>query len=235
MSNNKSSLQAEIGLIEKFLRDYKINASVNKGASFVAGRSFAGPALVYLLRRFGFPDAGSDPHKHVCAYTLPVAKMPATNLLLTIHGTRARIGWQAQRDVYCRYVNEMQMLRGDGAWDILPGTVFMEQCHDATVVALTDLCRPVFVRDEAITIFGAVGGYGKPVAERYAGAGYGLDREWLAQPGVFLDFLDFVRQRGGGDRAAGIHAIMTEHKPAIDPGSVARMTELSLEELPGLV
>lgn len=41
MSNNKSSLQAEIGLIEKFLRDYKINASVNKSSSFVAGRSFA--------------------------------------------------------------------------------------------------------------------------------------------------------------------------------------------------
>lgn len=40
-TNNKSSLQAEIGLIEKFLRDYKINAGVNKGASFVAGRSFA--------------------------------------------------------------------------------------------------------------------------------------------------------------------------------------------------
>lgn len=41
MSNNKSSLQSEIGLIEKFLRDYRINASVNKSASFVAGRSFA--------------------------------------------------------------------------------------------------------------------------------------------------------------------------------------------------
>lgn len=38
---SQSSLQSEIGLIEKFLRDYRINASINKGASFVAGRSFA--------------------------------------------------------------------------------------------------------------------------------------------------------------------------------------------------
>lgn len=36
-----NKLQAEIGLIEKFFKDYRISARINQSASFVAGRSFA--------------------------------------------------------------------------------------------------------------------------------------------------------------------------------------------------
>lgn len=55
------------------------------------GRIPAGPALLYLIRRFGYTEWGGDDHKEVCCYYLPTT-VKGARVHITVKGTVAWLG-----------------------------------------------------------------------------------------------------------------------------------------------
>lgn len=123
----------------------------------------SGPWLCcYMIRRFGWPNHGSDPDKNLCSWCLTT---PLNWLCLCI-------------TPYMGTGNFHFAVRFDESHE---GRMFQEsrkltpEVRKAVEVALADLQRVVFVRDIPITPFGRLsdselGNY--PEAEPFADAGY---------------------------------------------------------------
>lgn len=156
----------------------------------------AGSAFMYLYRRFGFPNIGSDDHKHVCAYVIP-CEVKNTVIILYIHGGSCGISWTGTEEPYRHYHDDERDTRQSSQ-----KTEFMEQCHEAVRKVLNDLLRPVYVRDTPIWIFGKEGP-DLPAAEHSKTAGYGLPADLFEDIDMFYELLELARIRGTGNFALG--------------------------------
>ncbi len=107
----------------------------------------AGKAFLYLFRRFGPPEHGSDPRKEVCIYVLPTA-ISGLCLTILIGGRTAYIQDWATRTVWNTYYQAAPRTGGDGK--------FCQQCEQVFTDTLRELLRPVRVRDLYINLVGEV-------------------------------------------------------------------------------
>ena len=164
----------------------------------------AGKAFLYLYRRFGFPNSGSDRHKSVCEYMIECSA-PGTFVILTVRSTLCKITWSARRKQFNQYYDDERTTRRRKK-----KTKWMEQCHESTKEVLRDLLRPVFVRDVPIWIFGAEdeGGISLESAEPAKTAGYGLSSDLFEDIGAFYDLIDHVRGLGYGSFAKGAKLVV---------------------------
>lgn len=165
----------------------------------------SGKAFVYLYRRFGFTASGSDGQKEVCDYVIPTSH-PEVFVVIHIGATRAYLGVTSTREAHRRYTQEELGSLG-------VATVYMQQIHQAVEDCLRDLLRPVRVRDVAINLLGVVPDADvNDEAERSPAAGYGVPGDCYREPGLFFDFVKWVREQGDGDFVAGMLKTMGERK-----------------------
>lgn len=102
-----------------------------------------GTLLAYMVRRFGPPNHGSDDYKQICAW---IVTTPQDGLYLSVSpslsGPRYSFGYLIGREHY-------HFSRDDNDPVILAGT-------EALRVAITDLLRPVWVRDQSMNAIGVL-------------------------------------------------------------------------------
>jgi len=164
----------------------------------------AGHAFLYLFRRFGFPNIGSDDHKNVCAYAIP-CEVQGTFVILKIGGTRCSIGWTATEELFNRYMEEERLMR-----HLPENSEFVTQCNWAIRKTLRDLLRPVFVRDVQRWIFGLQYNRELTPAKPFKSAGYGLSEDLFEDPNVLYELIDHIRDMGKGNFAAGARKVLEE-------------------------
>ena len=149
--------------------------------------------FLYFFRRFGFPKTGSDAEKSVCMYYIP-SSQPGVWVSVIVDGVNAY--WSLETS---------NRLNGQ-----LSDSTVVATCQNALRELLTDLIRPVVVRDSFITVFGAATAddVRKGSVEYSHMAGWGVPTDAYADPEVFLDFMAWVKRQGHGDVVAGMKSIM---------------------------
>lgn len=178
----------------------------------------AGPALVYLMRRFGYPNIGSDAYKEVCDYLLPTGQDGAY-LIIHIEGTSAQLGLTVDKET--RSALLAQMLPGHGQKLWVEETELGQACIEACAATLRDLLRPVRVRDVWIDILGRTepGDLGKwnEVEERYENtaapwhaAGYGVPEGCYDDPVLFIRFMTLIKELGDSNVANGMRQAINQ-------------------------
>ncbi len=199
-----------MGKIAKRIGDERIGDSCNVAS---------GSALVYLYRRFGFTQFGSDPDKAVCRYLIETS-MRGFYLVFDIGGVNTFIRCTADYALFDRYGQEAQAAYPET-------TEFMCECHDVAEACLRDLLRPVFVRDVPITLLGRataaeLGEYNEEVerppneAQRSLMAGYGVQIEAYQEPNRYFAFMGLVEGAGGGNLVEGMKAVTELINKGID-------------------
>lgn len=145
-----------------------------------SGHVPTGPALAYLIRRFGYPISGSDDDKEICSYWLTTPD-PLTFVDVSVRGTKVDFIPAVPQKVW-----EGSKLEQEAA---------LTHCR----VTLQSLLVPVFVRDRAINILGEVDENTLPLipdpddanemislsVEPHPSAGYAVPRDWWADPEAY--------------------------------------------------
>lgn len=164
----------------------------------------AGPAFLYLFRRFGFPASGSDAHKEVCVYYFPLA-VEGTFLRVFVGGRHAWLGIALSPEVHNALIDQAVGTRVRDE-----RTELGQQILDAAEVVFRDLFRPVFVRDIPINLLGEVTEEAKvgAVVERSQMAGYGVPRGCYDNPVLFLEAVREIRDLGGGSIPEGLQKVL---------------------------
>jgi hypothetical protein len=172
----------------------------------------SGPALIYLLRRFGYPTVNSDPVKEVCAYALPTAR---EGVYLGIHvgGTLAFIALETTRSVEDELRN--------ASWDtgqMVKDTEIGQACIKAGAETLRDLLKPVKIRDVWVNLLGEVPPSDLDVdptsyevtndVDPWHAAGIRVPEGCYDNPRVFLRLIDLARETGDGNVTEGMKQII---------------------------
>lgn len=127
-----------------------------------------GPLFVYLFRRFGPSEWGSDDHKSIAGWFLTTPN-PDVILWVTpcVYGGKYSFGYGVHIDKYNDRRNEQQ------------------RCEVVAAMQATmqDLLSPVFVRDTAINALGRVAddAVGEDVVSPFKWAGYGVEHDYFEQ------------------------------------------------------
>lgn len=101
----------------------------------------AANALLYLVRRFGYTEYGSDPYKDVCGYCFPLELF---DLFIDIGGRTAFFGVSMSEETSMGLHSEM----------LQQERPFTRKCEEIVEKMLLDLLRPVRVRDIFVNILG---------------------------------------------------------------------------------
>lgn len=157
----------------------------------------SGSALLYLMRRFGFPNSGSDSSKEVCEYLLHTS-IRGCYVVYLIGATSCHV-----RMFLSRKLSDWYNLAPDHATYLTRDIALDAAMRDV----LIDTLRPVKVRDSYINILGRV----EPSSDydeeqcryvdevpRHVSAGYCLPEGSFDDPELFTEFLWAVREYDNG-------------------------------------
>jgi len=118
----------------------------------MGGNPSACSAFIYLFRRFGYPKFGWDGLKHLIQYQIST---PMEGVALIVEPAVAgggTFGYMLREDI-----DQACMDEDHKPWKDRPDDSIMKQVHTALCAAITDLLRPVYVRDVMLNISGFVG------------------------------------------------------------------------------
>jgi len=163
----------------------------------------AGPAFLYLYRRFGFPSSGSDAYKEVCAYYLPLSIKEDVFLRVFMGGRHAWLGIAMSHEVRDALIDQSL---DNNVHD--EDTELGRQILDAAEAVFRDLFRPVFVRDIPINLLGEAEVAEGAEVERSPMAGYGVPTGCYENPGLFLETMGKIGDLGGGSIPEGLQKVL---------------------------
>lgn len=137
-----------------------------------------GHAFAYLWRRFGPPQAGSDPYKDLCYYYLSTAADGVVLMVSPKSGASYSFGFLLQPDLFETCCKAEVDNRGTGRKEA--ECPVKSPILESLQSAMEELKRPTYVRDVLINIEGPVAdGYEDELAEYNQYAGYGILPEYF--------------------------------------------------------
>lgn len=172
----------------------------------VLGNLNGGTAFAYLFRRFGYPWVGWDDHKDLASYTLTT---PIDTIVL-----RLRLGHSGDNYPSLRCLVLCPCPR--------PHRIDPNPDEEAAVrKALSDLLRPVYVRDVPINIHGPYEGSMRPVPHAKA-AGYPSGALGEIDPEVMGDLHAAILRLGKGNPKRGLKKALALVRQAAPPKQPTR-------------
>jgi hypothetical protein len=191
----------------------------------------AGPALIYLIRRFGYTGWGGDPDKEVCNYYLPTGEIDvfvavsvtAKNAWFGV-GLTDKLGnklaecWRDKASIPGLITEEWLVDKMGAA--LVEEERIVTLVEDACEAALRDLLRPVFVRSTPINILGEIAdplmlgkwdeeqGRYDIEADPHWTAGMGMELEAYRDHDMFLNLLEVMASMGSGNLQEGMRVAL---------------------------
>jgi hypothetical protein len=171
----------------------------------------AGPALIYMIRRFGYSESGTDDYKRLCNYVLPT-RIGGLYLGISFSATSCWIDDLMDDEAGYRYQEAESKARPYDIDHIFPGDTLIGQYQQALKEATQDLLRPVFIRDVPINILGRAENVEwdeekeecSNCVERHFSSGYGVVVDAYREADTYIDMMHEIKEFGEGDIVVGM-------------------------------
>lgn len=203
-----------------------LSGTINPGevAVEVFGEELAfGRLFAYCYRRFGHPNSGSDPDKHLAIYNLttPIDGVFLSVCIRPTNDPQLLFGYVLAADIEMDLMREDREILTESDKRVELFGKSMDTIHPgpkathvlgAIKAALEDLKTPVGVRD---VLFSAISDEADDEdcsreADRFHAAGYFFPEGYMQNPESFVRLSDKLRAIGNGSLSAGIEKFIAE-------------------------
>ena len=166
--------------------------------------------FTYCFRRFGYPSIGWDNHKELVRYRVTT---PESDVFLEIRphmgtdSSNLMFGYVITEEIEEEY-HALLIAGRRFEWEDQPT---YERVAEALSAAISDLLRPVYVRDVPINCYGRMDDseeFELEEVEPYHAAGYPIPSCFLKDTKRYESFTDALITQGDGDMDKGIDRVI---------------------------